>query len=128
MTGKEHTNHAGARKGARAHSQPKPAAARPKPPAARTNPREELELPEGLHRRLTREALGDDGSVESFAMLLLAVELAIKAGDTVTAQNLLFRSVWHAYENSGHHVDAGMGFRDRMKLKLGALREPGAEA
>lgn len=84
------------------------------------------ELPDELRLRLTREALGEDGSPEAFAMLLLGVEEALKAGETVAAQNLLFRSVGHAFDNSGHHVDALMSFRDAMKLRLATLRHPGA--
>ena len=125
MTGKENTNHARARKGARAQSQPTSLAARTKATAARPTSRELLELPEGLHRRLTREALGEDGSVESFAVLLLAVDAAIKAGDLLTAQNLLFRSVTHAYENSNCHVTALMDFHDRMKARAEALPREG---
>lgn len=126
MTGEKNTNRAGARKGACTQSQHKPSTTRPKASAVPTASREQLEIPEVLHRQLTHEAL--EGGVESFVMLLLSVEVAIKAGDIVTAQNLLFRSVTHAYENSGHHVTALMDFRDRMKLRLGVLRQPEEEA
>ena len=84
------------------------------------------ELPDELQLRLTREALGEDGSPEAFAMLLLGVEEALKAGETVAAHNLLFRSVEHAFDNSGHHVEALMSFRDAMKLRLATLRHPDA--
>jgi hypothetical protein len=126
MTGKEHTNHPRARKGARPQSQPTSPAARASRPAALLKSCEQLGLPEGLHRRLTREALGDNGSVESFVLLLLVIDAAVKAGDTVTAQNLLFRSLTHAYENSNYHVTALMDFRDCMRQKADAL--PRAEA
>lgn len=96
-------------------------AARPEPAATTYQ-----ELPDDLRLRLTREALGEDGSPEAFVMLLLGVEEALKAGETVAAQNLLFRSVAHAFDNSGHHVDALMSFRDTMKLRLAALRHAGA--
>lgn len=111
----------GARKVLRARSQPTTPAASTKKSAATSKTREQLELPEGLHRRLTREAIGEGGSVESFVMLLLVVDAAIKAGDLLTAQNLLFRSVTHAYENSNHYVTALMEFHDRMKLQAAAL-------
>lgn len=125
MTGEKNTNRAGARKGARAQSQPTSSAASTKKSAATSKTFEQLELPEGLHRRLTRETLGEDGSAESFVMLLLVVDAAIKAGDLLTAQNLLFRSVTHAYENSDHHVTALMDFRDRMKARAEALPREG---
>lgn len=105
-------------------------AAPPAPTAA--GRRYDVALNTGLLELLVGEALNEsDEQVSAFSLILLLAHDAIKEGETLTAQNILFRSIRAAYSESGLTVSAYMDhmdkLRDRIMRMLDGLRV-GADA
>jgi hypothetical protein len=79
---------------------------------------------ERLLRDLTHKAIGDDGSVDAFVMLLQLVREALPSEVTLDADTLLYHAQAYAFGTSVHYLDAFMDYQGRMKAMLaGRLRE-----
>ncbi|MET0646402.1 MAG: hypothetical protein ABW208_07250 [Pyrinomonadaceae bacterium] len=75
-----------------------------------------------LHRQLTIEALGDNGSADSFVMLMMAVEDALEAGQVTAAKTILFGITLDAYRNNPIFVNDFMNYRERLERHLRRLK------